>query len=289
MPRYGEVKLTNEAAKELQKLAEDEFNKQKERAKGAITDFRPFVEAKIKEAKAKGLKVGSKTKITAAASNYYNAIEPKLMFKSTLDPILLAFGFDPNDETLYRTNKTTIEDTMNPKPTYTITDTRRNVKVDVCFEPLVVSDTEILRGEDWQGARFRDVWLALAEREAAQKLTLCDGAEKPILGLVQMGTLRRMNDGATVLRDNLLEAAPVHRHGTAQRGYKGIGRVLVTRLVEESKAQGAEGQLLVRPVTSSIPFYQALGFRQAPIPFYFRLAGREAEALLQTYTPTPSD
>lgn len=173
---------------------------------------------------------------------------------------------------------------MNSQTIYTIMDMRSNVKVNVCFETLTASDKEILRGEDWQAARFSAVWKELAEREVALKLTLCDGDEKPVLGLVQIGTVQRINLGEIMLRDSLLETAPVHRHGTAQRHYKGVGRVLIARLVVESKVQGAEGRLLVRPVPSSIPFYPKLGFQEARIPSYFRLAVREAEALLQACT-----
>ena len=178
---------------------------------------------------------------------------------------------------------------MTVKTIYTITDTRQNVKVNACFEPLTASDNEALKGEDWQAARFGDVWKELAQREVAQKLTLCDGDERPVLGLVQIGTVQRTNGGEKMLRDSLLEAALVHRHGTAQRRYSGIGRVLIARLIVESKAQGAEGRLLVRPVPSSVPFYRKLGFQEARIPLYFRLAVREAEALLQACTLPSSE
>lgn len=70
---------------------------------------------------------------------------------------------------------------------YLITDTRSNEKVTVCFEPLTQSDADTLKGEDWQGSRFGAVWKELAELEAAQKLTLCDGHNEDVLGIVQIG------------------------------------------------------------------------------------------------------
>jgi len=45
--------------------------------------------------------------------------------------------------------------------------THKNVKVNVCFETLTANDADILKGEDWQGSRFGEVWKELAELEAA--------------------------------------------------------------------------------------------------------------------------
>ena len=173
---------------------------------------------------------------------------------------------------------------MNSGTLYTITDTRSNAKVNVCFEPLTENDAAVLKGEDWQTARFREVWKAFAEHAVAQKLTWCDGEEKPLLGLVHIGTVRKRDTEVRALCDSLLEAAPVYCFGAEGRRYRGIGRVLVARLVIASKELGAEGRLLVRPAPLSLPFYQTLGFREARIPDYFRLGRREAGVLLQECT-----
>lgn len=124
---------------------------------------------------------------------------------------------------------------------YFVTDSAGQ-QVNVCFEPLTGNDSSALEGDDWQGAQFGEVWKAWAEHEVALKLVRCDGSDKSILGVVKIGTVRRANNRGGYLRDSLLETAPVYRHDMKARRYRGIGRVLVARLVAESKAQGAEGR-----------------------------------------------
>ncbi len=167
---------------------------------------------------------------------------------------------------------------------YFVTDaTGQQVKV--CFEPLTSKDSNALNGDDWQGARFGAVWKVWAEHDIALKLTLCNDDGKPVLGIVRLGTVQRIDGAAGSLCDSLLEASPVYRFGAAVRRYCGIGRVLVARLVVESKAQGAEGRLRIRPAEGSIPFYQRLGFISASgTPFYV-LKTQKAEELLAACTP----
>lgn len=172
---------------------------------------------------------------------------------------------------------------MNAKTIYTITNTRPTVpvKVNVCFEPLTTDDVKTIRGEDWRTALFYEVWIETAEHETGWKLTLCEGEDKPILGLIRLGTAPQLNGDKGALSGSLLESVPVHQYGTAQRGYKGIGRVLIARLVEESKAQGADGSVRVRPAQGTVPFYERLGFYPSRIAPYYRLDAQAAEILLR--------
>ena len=154
----------------------------------------------------------------------------------------------------------------------------------VCFEPLTAEDSYALNGDDWKGARFSDVWKEWATHNLLLKLVLCDGNDDTILGIVRLGSARRISGGATILRDSLLETAPALQFRAGGRQYRGIGRVLVARLVVESKAQGAEGRVLVVPVHGSSAFYHTLGFRESRVKGEFRLQVQEAEALLKMCT-----
>ena len=175
---------------------------------------------------------------------------------------------------------------MRPDSVYFLFDAVAGKDVCVRFEPLTESDRATLNEAKWREARFRDVWLEWARHGVALKLTRCDGEEQPILGLIRPGMAPSINGRAGALRDSLLETSPAYRHGTAERRYRGIGRVLGARLVAESNAQGAEGRVLVRPVRDSIPFYRNLGFRDTPILAYLKIETREAETLLQACTPS---
>lgn len=168
---------------------------------------------------------------------------------------------------------------------YFVTDTAGQ-KIEVCFETLAEDDVPTLNESDWRGARFWEVWKTLAEHKTALKLTLCD-EKTQILGLVQIGQVLPAAGEAKALHHSLLEAAPVFRFGATERKYRGIGRVLVARLVAESKAQGAEGRLLIQPVPTSLPFYRTLGFVAARNPRWLRLSKWEAEQLLAACTSPP--
>lgn len=175
---------------------------------------------------------------------------------------------------------------MRPERVYVLFDKVEGIEVRGCFEALEDVDRDILSGADWTNARFRDVWFEWAGQGVALKLTLCGGEEKPILGLVRPGNALAVHGRNSALRDSLLETAPAHRYGAREQRYQGIGRVLVARLIDESRAQGAEGRVLVRPVRDSTPFYRKLGFRDTPMPPYLRLETPEAEAVLQACTPS---
>ncbi len=144
-------------------------------------------------------------------------------------------------------------------------------------------------GEDWRGGRFLEVWKEALGQNTALKLTLCEGEEKPLLGIVRLGTAPRLNGTVGALRGSLLEAAPIHRHGKAGQRYRGIGEVLVARLVIESKIQGAEGPVRVRPIRGSEAFYKKLGFITAPNSVYAILEVEKAEALLKLCLLSPTE
>jgi len=145
---------------------------------------------------------------------------------------------------------------------------------------LTADDISALNGDDWKGARFGEVWKQWAEHELALKLVRCDGGDKSVLGLVKIGVTRQIVGGAISLRDNLLETVPIYRYDKQHRQYRGIGRVLIARLVAASRAQGAGGRLFISPVPTSLPFYRALGFVPTRNPRYWRLKTLEAEQLL---------
>lgn len=169
-------------------------------------------------------------------------------------------------------------------PAYLLFDIVAHKDVRVCFEPLIEADRAELRSVRWQNARFRDVWDEWVGLGLVLKLTLCDGLERPLLGMVRTGTVQRFNGIGGALRDSLLEAAPEHQYGVQGRRYRGIGRVLVAHLVRESRQQGAKGRLFVRPVRSSIPFYRKLGFKPIQDGPYYVLQEQEASEILRTYT-----
>lgn len=98
---------------------------------------------------------------------------------------------------------------------------------------------------------------------------------------MRLGTLPQSDGETRALSGSLLEANPVYRYGSVQRRYRGIGRVLVARLVVESQLQGAQGRLFIRPVEESRPFYTRLGFLTVPRQPYMRLRVQEAEILLR--------
>ena len=154
-------------------------------------------------------------------------------------------------------------------------------RVKVCFAPLTADDSDALNEDEWQGARFGEVWKAWAEHEIALKLTLRDSSDTSILGIVKVGGAQRENGKPDVLRNSLLEAAPAHRFQAEGRRYRGIGRVLVAQLVIESKTQGAGGRLLIRPVSDSTGFYEQIGFRPLSDNNYI-LEAQKPDELLKT-------
>lgn len=149
-----------------------------------------------------------------------------------------------------------------------------------CFEPLTARDIPELQSEAWTTARFKDVWIEWVDEEHTFKLVVREDDQKQIQGLVRLGEVSRVNYSGRVLRDSLLETAPCNRYQALQRQYQGAGRVLVARMVVESYVQGGSGQLLVRPVAGSLPFYHSLGFENVRHTPYCMLKEADARVLL---------
>lgn len=85
------------------------------------------------------------------------------------------------------------------------------------------------------------------------------------------------------LPKSLLESAPFNRRDVGTPRYKGVGRVLVARLVIESYHQEAQGRLLVETHREAEGFYRKLGFSGLPYGIkQFKLYQLEARQLLQS-------
>ena len=145
---------------------------------------------------------------------------------------------------------------------YFVVEARTGKKVAVRFAPVTAADEFELRGEDWSQAVFRDVWPALVGEPNTFKLARIDGENVRIEGMVRIGRMTRW--GGT-LQESLLEAAPSNRHIQQQPLYRGIGRVLVARLVVESILHGGQGRVAVHARTGTEAFYRRLGFQEAPV------------------------
>lgn len=141
---------------------------------------------------------------------------------------------------------------------YFVLDSERN-RIRVCFRQLDDGDVEALRGTDWRGAVFRDVWLSLAGRIPMLKLVRSNDSADEILGLLKLGKLDRPGGP---LRFSLLEVAPSDQATNAMRIIRGIGTVMIARLVAQSVTEGGSGKIIVvyRPGTAG--FYKHIGFRE---------------------------
>ncbi|WP_395145006.1 GNAT family N-acetyltransferase [Armatimonas sp.] len=78
------------------------------------------------------------------------------------------------------------------------------------------------------------------------------------MGIVRLG---EVPSGVSFLMRSLLETNPecqsINARGTK---YRGIGRVLIARLVAESYNLGTQGQIRVKAHPRARGFYEALGF-----------------------------
>ncbi len=140
----------------------------------------------------------------------------------------------------------------------------------VHFEPLVESDREALLSEPWASAVFAEVWPEFIGYSWALKLVY----NQEILGLLRLGAKPA---GVNFLRENLLETRP-------ESGLRGVGRVLVARLVAESYNRGATGQVRVQSHRNAVGFYRHLGFKPNRTPFGYDLLRENAQALFGSVT-----
>lgn len=145
---------------------------------------------------------------------------------------------------------------------YFITEARTQRTVPVRFERLAAEDEAELNGAEWAEARFVDVWREFIGEGRTLKLVCVEEQDRRIQGLVRIGEVTRA-DGS--LKRSLLETAPFNRQEAGeQRAYRGVGRVLVARLVVESYQQGGRGKVTVRAARGTAPFYRAIGFKDSP-------------------------
>lgn len=133
--------------------------------------------------------------------------------------------------------------------------------VPVQFASLAASDTAELDGANWKEAVFRDVWPVYVGDGQTLKLVCTNEADAAIQGLVRPG---QVIGNSGFLRKSLLESAPSNRHMTAIPQYRGVGRVLVARLIVESYRQGTGGRVQIVARPGSEGFYRALGLRESP-------------------------
>jgi predicted N-acetyltransferase YhbS len=170
---------------------------------------------------------------------------------------------------------------------YVISEVGTDRPVSAYFSALTTADAAELQSAEWLRGRFRDVWLAWLNEEHTWKLVVHTDAEEKIQGIVRIGAIRHTEFVGNALRDSLLEVAPVNRQGAEPRKYRGVGRALIARLIVESYRQGGTGNLLVRPVADSLPFYRTLGFQNVRHTRFYTLGEIEAKTLLASCLYNP--
>lgn len=151
--------------------------------------------------------------------------------------------------------------------------------VPVHFESLTAADESELGTKAWREALFAQSWIDLTKREMGFKLVCSKGRVKRILGVVSPGRVEWIGGS---LRRSLLETMPHNQYGRLQRRYRGIGCVLVARLVAESYRQLGLGKVIVAPSPGKESFYLTLGFKDLPGTGKMLLDEREAANLLLT-------
>lgn len=151
---------------------------------------------------------------------------------------------------------TTIDPNQLP---YFVTDGAGNL-VPVEFVPLTSTDAAELSGFDWLGSVFQPTWIHLCGAPVVYKLVE-PGTASPIIGLIHIG---KVAAGFGALKGSLLETAPVHRFrpNNPLFGFRGVGRVLVARLIVESYNTGGSGAVRVDARSGAVNFYRRIGFVQ---------------------------
>jgi hypothetical protein len=152
----------------------------------------------------------------------------------------------------------------------------------VHFEPLIQSDREALTQSPWLDAVYWESWPFFVEEPKTLKLVRSDGENSEILGLLRLG---EKLPGTMLLMKNLLEANPKYRSSIgANREVRGIGKVLVSRLVAESYSLGAAGQVRVKAHHNAIKFYLGIGFKQTVLTHKYDLLRDPARILFESVT-----
>ncbi len=153
-----------------------------------------------------------------------------------------------------------------------------NEPVAVRFALPTESDREKLSVYPWNLAVYGPAWPDFIGDSKTRKLISTDGDSPEILGMLRIGEAL---PGHYYLLRNLLEANPEYKYpkNLSSRRIRGIGRVLVARLVAESYNRGMEGRVQVRSHPGAVSFYKHLGFQENRLPFVYDLMKEEAEAL----------
>ena len=142
---------------------------------------------------------------------------------------------------------------------YFITEVQTGRKVSVRFEPLALDDLAELQSAEWARAVFAAVWQYYAGDARTYKLVCTEGEDRRIQGIVSVGDVLPYG---TSLRKSLLESAPFNRREKSAQVHRGVGRVMIARLIAESYLRGQQGRVSVVPRPGSEAFYTAIGFRQ---------------------------
>ena len=155
-------------------------------------------------------------------------------------------------------------------------------RVTVEFAPLIEADKAEIEGADWIGSVFREAWMQWCGVPPTIKLVEKGGAS-PILGLVRPGVVP---EGDLALRGSILETTPALRFRVGSVSpLRGVGRVLLARLVVESYNQGANGALYIKSRPEAYGFYDAVGLVASPRnPGIYRLHMPEAALFFEKGT-----
>ena len=157
---------------------------------------------------------------------------------------------------------------------YLLWDAHKGERRIAFFAQLGRADRASLDKPAWSQAVFIDAWREHAEYgQLAFKLQADDGMG--MLGLVAPGKIR-----TGFLAGSLLETVPGCQY-PAIAPYRGVGKVLVARLVVESILRAGKGRIMVLPRLECRGFYLNLGFVQAAHSRHLVLLEQPARALLE--------
>ena len=168
-----------------------------------------------------------------------------------------------------------------------VVEDRAGNPITVQFLPFLSGDQSIVAGSAWNGSAFQSSWVGLAGAPRILKLVDPTALSSAIMGLLTLGDV---TPGSTAIRNNMLETAPAYQYSNRTQsgvvtGIKGIGRVLVARLVAESYNQGGDGSVLVRPRPASVRFYVKIGFvAVGNVPGRYLLKSQQATHLFERVT-----
>lgn len=141
---------------------------------------------------------------------------------------------------------------------YFIRENGTNRSIPVCFQVVDLSDLEPF-DQHWALSSFFEVFKQCMDesdmRRFTWKLVRNDGGDNDIHGIFYSGGL-----SAEWFLDALLEAAPWNVHGSTERRFRWVGKVLVARFIRESQVRGMSGEFAIHVGTAG-EFFARLGFK----------------------------